>query len=195
MLNGLEDIMTIYDEMNAATQQNIMDALIELLQQRPLSKLSIQTIADKAAVNRGTVYVHFVDKYAILETIEQRLIEGLEKSIKPLQATSILEEAKQGIVSPFSTQVFQYIEEHQQIFRTLLLQDVAFTKKLRDFFMNQFIEKKALSIEEVPISYIAAFAASAFLGVVEQWLTAQEVDGQTAATYFINIILGLKEMA
>lgn len=187
--------MTIYDEMNAATQQNIMDALIELLQQRPLSKLSIQTIADKAAVNRGTVYVHFVDKYAILETIEQRLIEGLEKSIKPLQATSILEEAKQGIVSPFSTQVFQYIEEHQQIFRTLLLQDVAFTKKLRDFFMNQFIEKKALSIEEVPISYIAAFAASAFLGVVEQWLTAQEVDGQTAATYFINIILGLKEMA
>lgn len=36
----------------------------------------------------------------------------------------------------------------------------------------------------MPISYTAAFAASAFLGVVEQWLTAQEIDGQTAATYF-----------
>lgn len=186
--------MTIYDDMNAVTQQKIMDALIELLQQRPLSKVSIQTIADQAAVNRGTIYVHFVDKYAILETIEGRLIAGLEKAIKPLQPTSILEEAKQGIVSPFSTQVFQYIEEQQKVFRTLLLQDVEFTKKLRDFFINQFIEKKALVIEKVPISYTAAFAASAFLGVVEQWLAAQEIDSQTAATYFIEIILGLKEM-
>lgn len=185
--------MTIYDEMNAATRQKIMNALITLLQQRPLSKISIQTIADQAEVNRGTVYVHFVDKYAILETIEKRLIEGLEKAIKPLQPASILAEAQQGIVSPFSTRVFQYIEEQQKVFRTLLLQDVEFTKKLRDFFMNQFIEKKALIIENVPISYTAAFAASAFLGVVEQWLTAQEIDGQTAATYFIKIILGLKK--
>ena len=62
--------MTIYNEMNAATRQKIMNALITLLQQRPLSKVSVQTIADQAEVNRGTVYVHFVDKYAILETIE-----------------------------------------------------------------------------------------------------------------------------
>lgn len=142
MLNGLEGIMTIYNEMNAATRQKIMNALITLLQQRPLSKVSVQTIADQAEVNRGTVYVHFVDKYAILETIEKRLIEGLEKAIKPLQPASILAEAQQGIVSPFSTRVFQYIEEQQKVFRILLLQDVEFTKKLRDFFMNQFIEKK-----------------------------------------------------
>ena len=62
--------MTIYNEMNAATRQKMMNALITLLQQRPLSKVSVQTIADQAEVNRGTVYVHFVDKYAILETIE-----------------------------------------------------------------------------------------------------------------------------
>lgn len=49
------------------TRQLIVQAFQELLGEQDFESLTIQEIADRATVNRVTVYAHFADKYALLD--------------------------------------------------------------------------------------------------------------------------------
>jgi AcrR family transcriptional regulator len=45
----------------------IIDALTQLISEKDFDKITINDIADRANVNRGTVYLHYVDKYDLLD--------------------------------------------------------------------------------------------------------------------------------
>ncbi|MBZ0290409.1 MAG: TetR family transcriptional regulator C-terminal domain-containing protein [Anaerolineae bacterium] len=44
-------------------------AMVELLNEKEFSKISVQDITDRAEVNRATFYDHYVDKYALLNDL------------------------------------------------------------------------------------------------------------------------------
>lgn len=191
--------MSIYNEMNKKTQNTIQNAFIDLLMEKDLSKITIRDIADYAQVNRGTVYFHYEDKYDLLAKIEERLITQLEETIEHLTPSIVLQEARDGIISNFSKSVFQYIESHQKFFKALLSSnnDSIFAKKLRKFFVDQFLSKYAegsFLANKPPIEYVASFAASAFLGIVEHWLTTGTENADTAAEYYIDTILLIQKL-
>ncbi|PTG02991.1 TetR family transcriptional regulator, partial [Staphylococcus chromogenes] len=52
------------------TQKAIKGALIQLLKQHPFEQITIQHIADEADINRATFYQHYLDKYDLLDQIE-----------------------------------------------------------------------------------------------------------------------------
>ncbi|MBS5913907.1 MAG: helix-turn-helix transcriptional regulator, partial [Paenibacillus macerans] len=54
------------DRRIAKTRQAIMEAFVMLMGEKSFEKITIQEIADRANVNRGSVYLHFTDKYALL---------------------------------------------------------------------------------------------------------------------------------
>jgi AcrR family transcriptional regulator len=45
------------------SKQAIMDAFMTLVLEKKLENITIGEIAEKANVNRGTIYLHFTDKY------------------------------------------------------------------------------------------------------------------------------------
>jgi AcrR family transcriptional regulator len=47
----------------------LQDAFRELLAEKGFHAISVQDVAERADVNRGTFYAHFPDKYALLETV------------------------------------------------------------------------------------------------------------------------------
>jgi len=47
----------------------LQDAFRELLAEKGFHAISVQDVAERADVNRGTFYAHFTDKYALLETV------------------------------------------------------------------------------------------------------------------------------
>ena len=47
--------------MAQATKKRIMDGFLELLEQRPLDKISVVDIAEHCGINRNTFYYHFAD--------------------------------------------------------------------------------------------------------------------------------------
>jgi len=51
------------------TRQLLRQAAIEIMQEKGFLEMTIQNIADRANVNRGTFYAHFADKYALLDEI------------------------------------------------------------------------------------------------------------------------------
>jgi AcrR family transcriptional regulator len=51
------------------TRQLLFQALEELLREKGFDAITVQDIADRASLNRGTVYDHFSDKFGLLEAM------------------------------------------------------------------------------------------------------------------------------
>jgi AcrR family transcriptional regulator len=66
MLEKVEDIKK-QDPRVRRTRQWLHQALLELMREKNFEAITVQDIAERADVNRGTFYAHFVDKYALLE--------------------------------------------------------------------------------------------------------------------------------
>ena len=55
--------------MPSFTRKAIMEAFRKLLDEKPLSKITIRDIVDECGINRNTFYYHFADIPELLETI------------------------------------------------------------------------------------------------------------------------------
>lgn len=59
------------------TRARIKRAFTELLGEKGLDSLTVSDLTRRAGVNRGTFYLHFVDKYDLLEKLEGEVISDL----------------------------------------------------------------------------------------------------------------------
>ncbi|MDP4106901.1 MAG: helix-turn-helix domain-containing protein, partial [Bacillota bacterium] len=59
--------MTKVDRRVLKSQEVIKKAFIELLNEKGFDKMTIQDISDRANVNRRTVYLHYLDKFDLLD--------------------------------------------------------------------------------------------------------------------------------
>jgi AcrR family transcriptional regulator len=64
------------------TQASLKQALVQLLQQAPLAKVTVTALCQQADINRSTFYTHYHDPMALFQAVEQDLIAA----IRPLLA-------------------------------------------------------------------------------------------------------------
>ena len=65
------------------TRQLLKQTSLEIIREKGFRAMSIQEIAERANVNRGTFYVHFADKYALLHAISRDEFHHLLESKLP----------------------------------------------------------------------------------------------------------------
>lgn len=181
---------TVYEKMNLQTKKKIQQSFLSILKGKEFTKISIKDITDSACINRGTFYLHYLDKYDLLEKVEVELLEGLRIHISTIDSEYKVE--NQLKVAGFSMEVFRYIEIHVDQFIVLLSKNntSGFHLRLKNFFIEQFEENyhssQMSSIDPtIPTDYLSAFAASAILGLIEQWLshTPRETPEEVAVLY------------
>src|SRR5699024_6188766 len=81
------------------TRRSLNQALLTLMEQKKFPAITIQELADEAMINRATFYLHYYDKY---ELLEQCIIDNLDtlKHLTPVR------HIREGV---FYTDVFQAI--------------------------------------------------------------------------------------
>ena len=52
------------------TKRALTQALVQLVQERPVSKISVKELCERADVNRSTFYAHFRNPHDLLQSIE-----------------------------------------------------------------------------------------------------------------------------
>ncbi|MDF2801617.1 MAG: hypothetical protein K0S61_1520 [Anaerocolumna sp.] len=57
------------------TKKVIKEALLSLLNEHPLDKITVKEICDIADINRATFYRYYTDTYNLFESIEEELIQ------------------------------------------------------------------------------------------------------------------------
>lgn len=61
------------------TRRSIQEALIRLMRDAPLGKLSVRQICDEALVNKGTFYRHYQDKYDLAAQTARELLDEMRE--------------------------------------------------------------------------------------------------------------------
>ena len=195
-------MVSIYDEMNEKTKENIQKSFLRLLKEKPFMKISVRDITTTAEINRGTFYLHYEDKFDLLHQIEESLLKGLELQLKRLKPDVLLLEAENGQISVLAVEVFRYIKMNAERFQVLLggNNQFGFHRRLKQFFLHHFGEKmmqnstffKDLTVRK---DYLSAFATSAFLGLIEQWLDNSLAESpDEMADMYIQIIFFIRNM-
>ncbi|MGA3675387.1 TetR/AcrR family transcriptional regulator [Lysinibacillus agricola] len=174
--------MSIHKMMNFETKSTIKNALIIQIEEVGFERVTVKNLASTANINRGTFYLHYKDKFEVMEDLQQELLDELEsyvKHVQPLEAFHILKTGQ--LYQPF-VEVITCIKEHATAFRVILGEQgsPAFSKRMKEVFSNQILDRLSVIGEELQDSefrqYLKAFLASAILGVIQEWLDRGDED-------------------
>ena len=59
------------------SKAQLRQALIQLLQEKPVEEITVRELTERADVNRGTFYSHYQNIYHMLEQVENELFDEL----------------------------------------------------------------------------------------------------------------------
>ncbi|MBB6735651.1 TetR/AcrR family transcriptional regulator [Cohnella zeiphila] len=66
------------------TRQLLRDGFVDAMREKGFAAVSVQDIADRANVHRGTFYIHYADKYMLLdEVVRENFRRHLAASLPP----------------------------------------------------------------------------------------------------------------
>lgn len=150
------------------TRKLIIETFMELLRDKGFEKITVNDIAYRADINRGTVYLHFLDKYDILEKCIDIYVEELLLQCSGDEEIHLRYDAM--------GKVFSYLEEHIDIYKLLHENDKygMFRKKLTNALLSQVEIAMALMPKEIATSREIAsqFLVNGLLGVIEWWISS-----------------------
>lgn len=169
--------MSIYVEKNRKTKRRIQESFMRLLQDKPFESITVGDIANMAEINRGTFYLHYIDKFDLLDQIEQQMFEDIGNHIDELQSnypsTRTIDKDQEQLASA----LFSSIKMHSPLLKVFLSDHgrAGFHLRFRDAFAQKVrvnLERHAAYYADsgVPLDYFLSFITSAFLGLIEQWV-------------------------
>ncbi|MGE7662898.1 TetR/AcrR family transcriptional regulator C-terminal domain-containing protein [Peribacillus sp. NPDC097197] len=170
--------MSMYAEKNRKTKQLIQTSFVHILENKSFDSITVGDITKTAQINRGTFYLHYQDKFDLLDRIEQQLFEDLGNHIDELQSryssTHTFEKGQEQLAAA----LFSSIKMHAPLLKIFLSNHGRTGFHLR--FRDAFSEKVRVNLEKnesfhasnlnVPMDYFLSFITSAFLGLIEQWV-------------------------
>lgn len=167
------------DRRIVRTKKALRDALTELMKEKTFDEITVSDLTTRADINRGTFYLHYRDKYDLLEQSEEEIIEGIKdirnkKKLLTLEDIHTFDYMNEPI--PFVTELFEYLQDNAD-FMTVILGakgNPAFHIKLKSVMRDIMAEGILMHLKEdelfVPLGYLSAYAISAQLGVIQHWL-------------------------
>ena len=73
------------------TERAIKQAFMELRAEKPLEKIRVKELCDRACINKSTFYAHYQDIYALPNAMEDEMVEAVVASLPNLTARDVSE--------------------------------------------------------------------------------------------------------
>lgn len=149
------------------TRQKIINAFQEILETKPMEKISVTEVCRLADVNRGTFYGYFQDIYDLAEQVVQQLLSVIEELY---QEETELVEPKDHI--PFILGFLRFIRDHQDIYRSCIKLTNEDVLQLEHYYAHWLKNPQWLSGRSDPElnSYRFCFFRGGFEAMIRLWL-------------------------
>jgi AcrR family transcriptional regulator len=158
------------------TKMAIREALVVLMKEKGFDVLSVKDITELANINRGTFYLHYRDKFDLLEQTQAEIIRDIEKIILTANLLNLADFNSVDKPLPVAVTLFEYLKEHATLMHAILgLQGgVTFQAQVRQIFEENlkfgFLVGMKLENFLVPSDYLISYVVSAHFGVIQSWL-------------------------
>jgi AcrR family transcriptional regulator len=160
------------------TREAIQDALIDLIEDRGFESISIKDIAERANINRGTFYLHYHDKFDLLEQTENEIIKKVKGILITSGKLNFEEFSTSEEPIPVIVSLFEYFKSRARVIHAVLglKANPGFQNRMKtaiesNLFNIGFFSQNSPTDLLVPEEYLISYLTAAHLGVVQAWLT------------------------
>ncbi|MCU6707381.1 TetR/AcrR family transcriptional regulator [Paenibacillus sp. J5C_2022] len=185
------------DRRKLRTKKLLRQALIELMEEKGLEKITVSDLANRADINRGTFYLHYEDVHDFIEQQVHEFLNQLSELASKVQFTDLLLAAERDEPFPGLISIIEHWERNADFCKWLLgpKGDPSFVLRVKELMKQRlFIKLSGLegtdsaSELQVPLEYLIAYVTSANVGVLQHWFHTGRIQTPTEI-HFIMIRL------
>ena len=182
-------VMTVsrHDINRERTIQSIEDAFLRNYAAKGIEGISITGLCKDSGVSRSTFYLYFEDKYAVLENVERRLLDGFLEANKNMPYVT---DPEQKNDHPF--QVIRFMRENEEWFKAILGPhgDPGFTyrwKKVITYTLDARLADK--NVKKVNSELQGAIFSSGLIGLLTHIIFEKpDVSDETIGRYMTRLL-------
>lgn len=168
------------------TEKAIRTAFIKLMQKSSFDRILVKDITDEAMISRNTFYLHYADKYDLLDSVCNDLIMKLQCAV---YSEIINEPGVFDITYPKKLMLSAYktIDENRELYKLLLMDESVrvFRLKLRKVceVLIQDIQGDLSWIDGCSLEYMF----DGLVGVIKYWVTHENKDIEKDVENFVKV--------
>lgn len=182
--------MKTEDKRVTRTKNQLEQALLRLLQQKSIHKISIRELSLEADITRATFYQHYRDPYEMLEEMQDRIMNGIQE---------IINETTGGDSHGFFLRLFKYLDDEDVSAEILTIDTGHGTgyERIGHVIHNNYMLRwgqKFTDDQASQYKYYRYYIVFGCIAVVENWINSgkQETPEQMAA--IANSVLPKEKM-
>lgn len=144
------------------TKRALTGALIDLMRESHISKISVKALCEKADVNRSTFYAHFGNQYDLLAHVEAEALDDLKAYLLADD-----EPRTRNVV-----RILEYAQENADLFLMLLDESDSFQLQIMELahLVDIQLSDQREAVDADNLEYMYLFAVSGALGMLSHWL-------------------------
>ena len=153
---------------NSITKEALATALKKLLEQQPLSKISVKHITDYCNISRNTFYYHFKDKYELINWMFYTdMLENVNSFNDPSKLTESFVKVCKALYAErkFYFACFQYVGQNS-LFESLY--EIYY--ELWKINIDMGYSECGFKLSESELSLMAKLKAHALVGIIKDWV-------------------------
>lgn len=186
-----------YINKTTKTQRKIQEALLELMKAKKFEVITVSDITSLIDINRSTFYRHYLDKYDVLEKIENNIlaeVQEFHKSfINNIPTITIDSSFEIRDYITIDNNFFIVFEKHLTTMRILNGKNgsITFLNKLKDTMMD-LLERTfslvSLNLTDIENELLLNFQASCLISIINFWTIHPELTVQEIFPFYSNIM-------
>ena len=152
--------------MNNITKQAICNSFMQLLNEKPLKKITVLDIVNGCGLNRNTFYYHFKDMPELIKFI---LVEEWENCVIKSSHLDSLEECINIITDFITKNKNAVLHIYKSVNREIFEQ---YQWEICNFAVNAFLDNKLkdVKISDDDRNVIETYLKGTFFGMIMEWL-------------------------
>lgn len=180
------------DARSRYTHRVIRETMLRLIKEKPLERITVKELCERAEINRATFYKYYDNPYDLLEKMEKDRLDAL--------AARITEKESATLQDIFEI-ILRELASEFEFYRTLFFQncDEQFRKRLFDLCYQsnmQTIKNLFPNLSETQHEWLYYFTANGIVGVLGKWLEGNMAESGSEVLEFLNVIIySIDEMA
>ncbi len=150
------------------TKKALREALLTLLENKPINQISVTELTNLADVNRATFYFYYTDLLDMLQQIQNESYQAFEEIIN--ESTSSITTID-GFTE-YCERLLNFCKEHESLVRFIINNDAnnQLYRQIQMLMLNNIPNSKVVYPEDNPARYSTNFILTAIVGIVIDWM-------------------------
>ena len=180
-------------QRNTETKKLIKEAFAVLMKEKGFQTLTVSDITRKAGINRGTFYLHYVDKYDLLEKLEEDLLNDLTEILLK-KYDNHFDKPKEIIPYQAILSALYYVKEDFDFIQVLVSEngDMSFVNRFKELLKRTLeqgiLKDNALNYSKqgLPEDYANEILLSGVTSVILLWIKKDGIETPEEIAHIIN---------